>query len=433
MLRKLIGALGAYQAPLPVEVPDLPSTVLDSTAYPHILDHIVAHAPHASLLRLRATCRALRDKIDARLSYHLVVWDNELWAGGRHPAFAPPQPGPAGDNTTSIVNIWKKAQAAIVATFRPKSPHPALLDSWESWSGERQRSLLCTTRALDWTFLVHRAHSHLCLRDSHTLHLDTVRIWCHANDHGPPLAPNLAAQTIVIFGWPSPFKRPEPRLSDRCYGSWLNDRRKRRIVINWSVENTANVGVFGGWAWYDAPLVIVFVRRPVRVEDGQSADEDAAAEAGAHAGDAARAALQDDAAASDLETGNPYTDSGSEEEHQRPRVADNIWRGILQDILTPAFSGRRDVQHWADITFVNTPVLPPLDTHRWRLFFLEEDFPGVLGALRPEETLESLVHLLRAVLAPRRCECAFLSLKEYRESVGEEQFLLDTQDTYTLR
>lgn len=45
------------------------------SAFPHIIDAIVAFAPHASLLKLRATCRSLRDAADVKMFAHVAVVD----------------------------------------------------------------------------------------------------------------------------------------------------------------------------------------------------------------------------------------------------------------------------------------------------------------------------------------------------------------------
>lgn len=45
--------------------------MLDASAYPHILDAVLAHADYAALLALRAASRTLRDAADARLATHV--------------------------------------------------------------------------------------------------------------------------------------------------------------------------------------------------------------------------------------------------------------------------------------------------------------------------------------------------------------------------
>ncbi|BEJ06437.1 hypothetical protein CcaverHIS641_0309590 [Cutaneotrichosporon cavernicola] len=47
--------------------------VLDSQAYPTILDNIIQLAPYSSLLLLRATSHSTRRRVDARLCAHLVI------------------------------------------------------------------------------------------------------------------------------------------------------------------------------------------------------------------------------------------------------------------------------------------------------------------------------------------------------------------------
>jgi hypothetical protein len=45
--------------------------------YPHLLDLVVELAPRASLIALRTACRRMREKVDARLAYHVVVRPRE--------------------------------------------------------------------------------------------------------------------------------------------------------------------------------------------------------------------------------------------------------------------------------------------------------------------------------------------------------------------
>lgn len=49
------------------------STILDVFAHPRIVDCIISHAPFAAVCSLRATGRAIKDHVDARLYRHVVV------------------------------------------------------------------------------------------------------------------------------------------------------------------------------------------------------------------------------------------------------------------------------------------------------------------------------------------------------------------------
>lgn len=52
--------------------------MLDVTAFPHILDRVLDLAELPSLIRLRATCRTLRERVDRGIFDHVVLeWDNE--------------------------------------------------------------------------------------------------------------------------------------------------------------------------------------------------------------------------------------------------------------------------------------------------------------------------------------------------------------------
>ncbi|WOO86084.1 uncharacterized protein LOC62_07G009573 [Vanrija pseudolonga] len=61
----------AEAAPGPDD-PPVPAALLDSTAYPHILDHILTHTDWDTLLCFRRTSRSLRARVDNVLS-HLVI------------------------------------------------------------------------------------------------------------------------------------------------------------------------------------------------------------------------------------------------------------------------------------------------------------------------------------------------------------------------
>ncbi len=66
-------------------------SVLDSTAYPHLLDLVFQHAPGPSLLRLRACSSASRDRADLLLAQHLVVRTDVVspyGLNGWHPGLA---------------------------------------------------------------------------------------------------------------------------------------------------------------------------------------------------------------------------------------------------------------------------------------------------------------------------------------------------------
>lgn len=62
----------------PPTTPPLPAAMLDSSAYPHILDGVVDHAAPETLLALRATCRSVRVRADSHLARHVVLRDDVL-------------------------------------------------------------------------------------------------------------------------------------------------------------------------------------------------------------------------------------------------------------------------------------------------------------------------------------------------------------------
>ncbi|KAL1405987.1 hypothetical protein Q8F55_007670 [Vanrija albida] len=50
-----------------------PQPVLDTTAYPHLLDEIITYAPYEALLSLRQTSRAVRKRVDRSLYRHIML------------------------------------------------------------------------------------------------------------------------------------------------------------------------------------------------------------------------------------------------------------------------------------------------------------------------------------------------------------------------
>lgn len=119
-------------SPQDTPTPAFPSAghVLDSSAYPHILDAVVAYAPKASLLALRAVSHALRDRADAILCHHILFTSyapNEIFSR------AGPIPGlwPACDwKEEGEVRVLSHARVAdIVGPFGAPDARAAQLNS----------------------------------------------------------------------------------------------------------------------------------------------------------------------------------------------------------------------------------------------------------------------------------------------------------------
>lgn len=95
----------ATLTPCPTFTPP-PASILDYTAYPHLVDAILSYLPHNALLALRGTSSAFRAHIDALLSLHIILLDQFpplRSAYGRHPAMLRRrQPSPGSPSTT----VW---------------------------------------------------------------------------------------------------------------------------------------------------------------------------------------------------------------------------------------------------------------------------------------------------------------------------------------
>jgi hypothetical protein len=92
--------------------------MLDSEAYPHILDEIVEYAPPAALRSLRSTSRALRTKADAHLCDHLVLKDGDSCAMDALTVWSPPSP-PTADSTSSEIVIVRPTTRTGMALVPP--------------------------------------------------------------------------------------------------------------------------------------------------------------------------------------------------------------------------------------------------------------------------------------------------------------------------
>jgi hypothetical protein len=351
---------------------------LDHTAFPHILERVILYAPHASLLRLRATCRSLRNRIDRAMATHMIHLGGEKHARAplaqpyehaRHPAFAPVAPPP---------------RRLLGRAPPPPSTPP------------RQLELLASARAIDlMSAEVELIGSLSCDLQAATrpLSLRTVRQW--RGDPRTDAKPTSLPADRVVFSWPAPI----PGVGTEDWGRTNRTYKPRRTVMNCAVQDTHDP-LLWSWMGVSRELVIVLV------------DRDGDAEA-------------------TTETIVPAVDLASEPDPP----TDPLWRGILQDVVCENFRFRYADSPLESITIVNAGALPPLDTVRWRLFFPESGFPGVRDALQPLETLESLVGCIQRLLPPPLSPpwaLSFLSLDEYRAKVGEEQFRLETDEDFVL-
>ncbi|CAK9780464.1 hypothetical protein CC85DRAFT_300385 [Cutaneotrichosporon oleaginosum] len=105
---------------------------IDAGAYPHILCAIVAAAPPAALLTLRATSKSLREAVDTRLASHVLLWadgrvSSRLLPSGRLPfrladladhihildiqMFVPRRPGDSGLRVLQDRFLWARCDA----------------------------------------------------------------------------------------------------------------------------------------------------------------------------------------------------------------------------------------------------------------------------------------------------------------------------------
>ncbi|BEJ13021.1 hypothetical protein CspHIS471_0301950 [Cutaneotrichosporon sp. HIS471] len=110
--------IGAQQAvetlpehPLIIEYKGNP--LVDIVAFPHIVERIADFADLPTSLRLRTTCRRLRDRTDKRLFQHVVLWVS-------------------GFSNRCYASTTDGRSARLPMTPIPTTPHPEAYDTWDT-------------------------------------------------------------------------------------------------------------------------------------------------------------------------------------------------------------------------------------------------------------------------------------------------------------
>ncbi|BEJ13102.1 hypothetical protein CspHIS471_0302760 [Cutaneotrichosporon sp. HIS471] len=422
------------------DVPDVPSQSkpplrdhpLDHTAFPHILEKVLLHAPHASLLRFRATCRTLRDSIDRVLMAHLLQIQDEKYARlplgcrtsaavegetRRHPAFLPtPTPTPPINPKHRTPRLFRGRQPQQLELLeqQPLPPTPA-----------RQIELLASASVIDMMYVDALSVRRL-IRDVnqaselYQLRLGTLRMWrtCVRMEARPMSVP---LEMRVVFLWSAYLPCPTPVEENKRRATGEYKRGPRCSVLNCSVQDKHDPLLLS-WMTFSRKVVLVLVDRDIRDMPGDPMPKNGRTPGGG---------LDSSSAVGGLTTAIDIATQSTE------GPCDGIWRSILQDIINPMFrAGYHIFSPYPPLEalgIVNSYALPPLDTVRWRLFFPEQEFPGIRNLLQPYETLESLIACLTANLGPPLFSLSFFSLEEYRAKVGEEQFRLQTDEKFVLQ
>ncbi|KLT42439.1 hypothetical protein CC85DRAFT_285533 [Cutaneotrichosporon oleaginosum] len=224
---------------------------LDHTAFPDIFEAVLQYAPHASLLRLRATCRSLRDRIDRAMAVHLVQLGNErhartpLGAGhqlGRHPAFSPlsfrpPPPPPA----TSKPRF-----------FRREMLPPRVVP--------RHLEILAAVQVVDLVHTItHLVGGLSCdlkkAADVQPLQFRAVRMWC--GDVRTDPKPSSLPGDRVVFWWPHRLAEPS---FEEDWSRVNRDYAPGRIVLNLALR-ISEPSLLWQWMSLATELVIILVDR----------------------------------------------------------------------------------------------------------------------------------------------------------------------------
>jgi hypothetical protein len=154
--------------------------------YPHLIDLIFSHADAHDLVRLRAACRAWRERADVALSTHIVIGD-EVRAVGL-----------PGD----------------LVGYPPFAPHTHHDDRWTN-----------TPKVIDLLGTFQVRHLNGMRR------LPFLRLWDGVSRYGL-----LAPTTVIIFTWTSPIHHRLDSI-DRNKSRYLDPlhSKTRKIVINLSL------------------------------------------------------------------------------------------------------------------------------------------------------------------------------------------------------
>lgn len=98
---------------------------LDHTAYPHILDTVLRHAPPPSLLALRPTCRSLCARIDADLFAHLIFTRTETTT------YIPTPTSLRPIERTDVIETARTVRGGLHAPLQDaRLTHAQVLDAW---------------------------------------------------------------------------------------------------------------------------------------------------------------------------------------------------------------------------------------------------------------------------------------------------------------
>ncbi|WOO83544.1 uncharacterized protein LOC62_05G007061 [Vanrija pseudolonga] len=209
--------------------PAKPAPVLDTSAYPHLLDEIIVHAPYEVLLALRETSRAVRRRVDRSLYRHIllgredqhlpstvaddidedallvVAAPDRMWETGEClPGFPPTEVYQILD----LVEDLEEAEArAAGPTTRAMTAAKEMRDEEEDEEYAHQKAYLAHTKIVD----VQTTHGAYLVWLSH-LHPEAfgvVRAFC-GNEGFYQTNPVLLADTLVVMPQTQPSSFPMP-------------------------------------------------------------------------------------------------------------------------------------------------------------------------------------------------------------------------------
>lgn len=250
--------------------PGKPAPVLDTSAYPHLLDEIIVHAPYEVLLALRETSRAVRRRVDRSLYRHIILT--------REDQHLPPTIADDIDEDALIVvsapdRAWETGEclpgfpptevyeylelmegleehearsAATGPTTRARAAAQEVRDE-EDEEYAHQKAYLAHTKIVD----VHTTHGAYVAWLSH-LHPEpfgVVREFC-GNEGFYQTNPVLLAHTLVVMPQtqPSSMPMPEQETTLRYF-----PRATRRVVQHVKMPLSAEDPVI---AFHRVPIVL---------------------------------------------------------------------------------------------------------------------------------------------------------------------------------
>lgn len=213
------------------------AAIISYSTYPHIIDAIIEYAPHATLLVLRATCRALRNQVDAEMVRVIGVSLNPIKSGQNDDSTFHDPSKPSGDTRTEPLYT----SANFSGTYRLIPRSNWLFDATLT-DAVKTVDVLGATRTFRFTSL------HVTMKRFRSLHL--MRRWEPSIDlESSDLLPLLTSTTITFIG---PFK-PTAGSKGTGYSVLRPNSGAVQVMVRPGAKSAANGQMAGQIVYHLSP------------------------------------------------------------------------------------------------------------------------------------------------------------------------------------